>query len=45
VIPGNFLGFLKGINLAPIARAIEGPKKKPLASTPAWIQAMKVVIK
>lgn len=34
-IPGNFLGFLIGTNFAPIAKAIGGPKIKPLASTPA----------
>lgn len=34
LLPGSFLGFLKGTNFAPIASAIGGPKKKPLASTP-----------
>lgn len=33
-IPGSFLGFLRGMNFAPMAKAIEGPKKKPLASIP-----------
>jgi len=33
-IPGNFLGFRKGTNFAPIAKAIGGPNMNPLASTP-----------
>jgi hypothetical protein len=33
-LPGNFRGFLKGINLAPMARAMGGPKINPLASIP-----------
>jgi hypothetical protein len=33
-VPGNFLGFLKGTNFAPIAKAIAGPNMNPLASTP-----------
>jgi hypothetical protein len=32
--PGNFFGFLKGTNFAPMAKAIGGPKMNPLASTP-----------
>jgi hypothetical protein len=35
-VPGSFLGFLMGTNLAPIANAIGGPKMKPLASTPGF---------
>ena len=34
ILPGNFFGFLKGTNLAPIAKAIGGPKINPLASIP-----------
>lgn len=34
-LPGNLLGLRRGTNLAPIANAIEGPNRKPLASTPA----------
>lgn len=33
-IPGNFLGFLKGTNFAPIANAMGGPNMKPRASIP-----------
>jgi hypothetical protein len=33
-IPGNFFGFLKGTNFAPIARAMGGPKINPRASIP-----------
>lgn len=33
-VPGNFLGFLKGTNLAPIANAMGGPNIKPRASIP-----------
>lgn len=34
-LPGSFLGFLKGTNFAPMAKAIGGPNIKPLASIPA----------
>lgn len=39
--PGNFFGFLKGTNFAPMAKAIGGPKMNPLASTPVltWHQS------
>lgn len=37
-VPGNFLGFLKGTNFAPIAKAIGGPKIKPLASIPVKME-------
>lgn len=33
-IPGNFPGLRKGTNFAPIAKAIDGPNKNPLASIP-----------
>ncbi len=32
---GSFFGFLKGTNFAPIAKVMEGPNIKPLASIPA----------
>eukprot|EP00246_Nothoceros_aenigmaticus_P013523 TRINITY_DN4712_c0_g1_i1.p1 TRINITY_DN4712_c0_g1~~TRINITY_DN4712_c0_g1_i1.p1 ORF type:complete len:134 (+),score=4.44 TRINITY_DN4712_c0_g1_i1:190-591(+) len=33
--PGSFFGFLKGTNLAPMARATGAPKMNPRASTAA----------
>lgn len=33
-LPGNFFGFLRGTNLAPIANAMGGPNIKPRASIP-----------
>lgn len=35
-LPGNFFGFLRGINLAPIANAMGGPNIKPRASIPDY---------
>lgn len=41
-IPGNFFGFLKGTNFAPIAKAIGGPNINPRASIPRDIETIKL---